>query len=202
MTMIDGAHSPSQIPLDLADIDADFYAGNLHKWLCAPKGTAFLHTRPDRQSLIEPLVVGWGWGPEKSLEYGSDYLDKLQYTGTDDFASYFTVPDAIQFQEEHHWGDVRQQCHDMVQAAMHQICDLTGEAPLYADGQGLYHQMATMRLPEGTDTLTLKRRLYEEYRVEIPVMLWREQPFLRISLQGYNTWDDVERLKSALETLL
>jgi len=202
LTVIDGAHAPGQVPLDLKAIDADFYCGNAHKWLCGPKGSGFLYTRPDRQHLVEPLVVSWGWGEERMLSYGSDYLDYLQWVGTNDPAAYLAVPAAIEFQQAHNWTAIRQTCHRLVQQAMHRICELTGLAPLYPDHAGFYHQMATIPLPPIADLLALKQRLYEEYRVEIPLLEWHGCPYIRISIQAYNTQKDVDALLDALTILL
>jgi isopenicillin-N epimerase len=84
LTLIDGAHAPGQIDLDLPAIGADFYTGNAHKWLSAPKGAAFLFARREAQSLLEPLVVGWGYEAEPEMSYGSRFLDLFQWLGTID----------------------------------------------------------------------------------------------------------------------
>ncbi len=202
LTFIDGAHAPGQIPLNMESLGVDFYAGNLHKWLCAPKGSAFLYTRRDRQSLIEPILLSWGWGAEKSLEFGSDYLNKLQFFGTNDFAAYLATPAAIQFQADHEWDTVRQRCHDITRRAMHRLCDLMGTEPLYADDRGFYHQMAAMWLPTQPDIMAFKQKLYADYRIEIPCFTWRDRQVIRISIQGYNDWEDVNRLETALSELL
>lgn len=202
LTVIDGAHAPGQVPLDLKAIDADFYCGNAHKWLCGPKGSGFLYTRPDRQRLVEPLIVSWGWGEERTLSYGSDYLDYLQWVGTNDPAAYLAVPAAIDFQAAHDWPAVRQTCHQLASQANHRICKLTGLAPLYPDHAGFYHQMATIPLPPITDLTALKRCLYDTYRVEIPLLEWHGRHFIRISVQAYNTQQDIDTLLDALTILL
>ena len=84
-------------------LGADFYVGNCHKWLCSPKGAAFLYTRRDRQPLIEPLVIGWGWGEERKPTPESDYVHSLQCMGTNDVSAYLSVPAAIEFQAQHDW---------------------------------------------------------------------------------------------------
>jgi isopenicillin-N epimerase len=202
LTFIDGAHAPGQVPLDMETLGVDFYTGNLHKWLCAPKGSAFLYTRRDQQHLIEPILLSWGWGEEKSLEYGTEYLNKLQFFGTNDFAAYFAVPAAIQFQAEHNWDAVRRECHEITRNAMHLLCNLMGTEPLYEDDQGFYHQLAAMWLPPQPDVVAFKQKLYQEYRIEIPCYPWQDRQIIRISIQGYNSWEDVERLEAALKALL
>jgi isopenicillin-N epimerase len=202
LTIIDGAHTLGQIPLDLAAIGADFYASNAHKWLCAPKGSAFLYTRPERQHLVEPLVVGWGWGDDRAATYGSDYLDYLQWLGTNDLAAYLAVPAAMSFQEEHDWPAVRQRCHALAGQALQRIGELTGLPPIYPDAAGLYHQMVVAPLPAIADLAALKARLVDEFAVEVPLIQWQGRQFIRISVQGYNDQEDIDRLLTALGQLL
>lgn len=201
LTVVDGAHAPGQITLDLQQIGADFYFGNAHKWLCAPKGAAFLYTRPERQPLIEPLVVGWGWDEHRTLTFGSDYLDYLQWLGTNDLSAYLAVPAAIQFQAEHDWSQVRQACHQLLTETLARIQQLTGRSAPYLH-DGCYHQMAVASLPPISDLPALKAQLYEQFQVEVPLVQWQEQQFIRISIQGYNTPADCDTLLQALETLL
>ena len=202
LTLVDGAHAPGQIPLDMQAIGADFYVGNGHKWLCGPKGSAFLYARPERHALIEPLVVGWGWGEERSLTFGSDFLDYLQWLGTIYAAPYLTIPAAIAFQAEHNWPAVRQRCHELVRQAIHRICDVTGLAPLYPDGVGFYQQMAIAPLPAMDDVDDFKARLYEKFHIQIPCIEWNGRQFIRVSVQGYNTQSDIDALIEALATML
>ena len=203
LTVVDGAHAPGQIPLDMEAIGADFYCGNAHKWLCSPKGSGFLYTRRDQQHLIEPLVVGWGWGEERTIDYGSDYLDYLQWLGTNDLSAYLAVPAAIHFQEEYDWTAVRDnRCHDLLQEAVQRICVLTGLDSLYPDTGRGFHQMAIAPLPRIRDLLALKAQLYDEYRVEVPLIEWEDRHFIRVSVQGYNTASDIDALLEALAKLL
>jgi isopenicillin-N epimerase len=202
LTLVDGAHAPGQIALDMLSIGADFYAGNCHKWLCGPKGSAFLYARPERQELIEPLVVSWGWGEDSTFSYGSDYLDYIQWWGTQYPAAYLTIPAAIQFQEEHDWPAVRQRCHEMLRQTIGRICDLTGQPSYYSRDAPLFHQMAITPLPATIDNLALKKQLYNQFRIEIPCLVWRGRPHIRLSVQGYNTRQDLDALIEALDSLL
>lgn len=201
LTVVDGAHAPGQIPLDLQVVGADFYTGNAHKWLCAPKGAAFLYARPERQRLIEPLVVGWGWGEGRSFTFGSDYLDYLQWLGTNDLSAYLTVPEAIRFQEEHDWPAVRRRCHELLAHALEGVGELTGLAPLYPD-DAHYVQMAVAPLPQLKDPAAFKEEVYRSFRVEIPCIEWQGRHMIRISVQGYNLDGDIEVLLRALRQLL
>lgn len=200
LTVIDGAHAPGQIPLHLAQIGADFYFGNAHKWLMSAKGAAFLYARAEVQPLIEPLVVSWGWGTPRALTFGSDFLDYLQWLGTDDFSAYLSVPAALAFQQAYDWEAVRARCHALLRQTLPRLSAITGLPAPYVDDD-LYRQMAVVPLPQ-MDGAALKQRLYESYRIEIPVTVWQQRPFLRLSLQGYNSEEDVAALLAALAELV
>ncbi|WP_062193966.1 aminotransferase class V-fold PLP-dependent enzyme [Anaerolinea thermolimosa] len=198
LTIVDGAHAPGQIDLDLEAIGADFYTGNCHKWMLSPKGAGFLYARPEMQRLIEPLVVSWGYRNRT----GSPLVDYLQWTGTHDPAAALAVPAAIRFMEEYRWGEVRKTCHDRLRWTVEHLCALVGKSPLYPLDSDLYYQMAIAPLPETTDLQVLKDRLYDEFQVEVPFIEWNGNKFVRVSVQGYNTREDVEALCRGLEELL
>jgi isopenicillin-N epimerase len=199
VTIVDGAHAPGQIELDLRELGADFYSGNLHKWLMSPKGSAFLYARKERQHLVEPLVVSWGWEAEKPGL--SRFVDEQEWAGTRDIAAFLSVPAAIQFQREHDWPRVRGECHELVRHARRRVSALTGLPPLTPDEPGWFAQMSALPLPP-CHLDNLKVRMYDEFRIEIPVVHWNGRHFVRISIQGYNTQAEVERLVAALSILL
>jgi isopenicillin-N epimerase len=198
LTIVDGAHAPGQIPLNLSELGADLYTGACHKWLCAPKGSAFLYARREVQAQLDPLVVSWGW--ESDTPSGSQFVDYHQWQGTRDIAAFLATPAAIQFQAEHHWEAVRAGCHALAREARRQINELTGLPALCPDSSEWFSQMAAVRLPP-VDVETLKTRLYDDYRVEVPVFKWNDQPILRFSFQGYNSAADVEALVRALKAI-
>jgi isopenicillin-N epimerase len=197
-TVIDGAHGPGQVDLNLEALGVDFYAGNCHKWLMSPKGAAFLYVRPEYQRLIEPLVVSWG---DKSLPGSSAFIQENEFQGTRDIAAFLSVPAAIRFREEHHWVQVQQHCHKLALLAYEQVPALTGLPPLSPPSQTWFRQMAAFPLPP-CDGAALQRRLYDEFSVEIPVFQHNGRQFIRVSVQGYNTRQDVERFLEALEIAL
>jgi isopenicillin-N epimerase len=201
LTLIDGAHTVGQIDLDLTSLGVDFYTGNLHKWALAPKGAAFLYTHPQRQTLIEPLVVGWGWGPYATLDFGSPYLNYLQWLGTEDPAAYLAVPAALDFLATHHWPQVRAACHALTTTWLRSMADLTGIATVYGQDD-LYVQMGAAPLPPIADLPAFKAELYRRFRVEMPCTTWQNIQLARISVQGYNDAADVEAALHALATLL
>jgi len=202
LSVVDGAHAPGQIPLNLSLVDADFYVGNCHKWLCSPKGAGFLYARPTAQALLEPLVIGWGAGENRRASFGSDFLDRLQWLGTIDPSAYLTVPAAIRFQEDHDWWAVRDRCHTLLHGALDNIQGITGIGSPYAGRDALYAQMAVAELPAEVDPVALKRRLYHEFAIEVPVIHWQDRLFVRVSIQGYNGAADIDALSVAMHTCL
>lgn len=198
LTLVDGAHAPGQIPLDLEALGADFYTGNCHKWMMAPPGSAFLYARPEQQALLEPLVVSWGW--ESEWESGwSPFQEQFSWLGTHDPAAYLSIPAALAFQEEYDWPSVRARCHELARQAQAQIAELTALPPLYPSS--FFAQMFAAPLPVG-DPRSFQARLYEEFAVEAPVTSWEGQTLLRVSLQGYNDEQDIEALLAGLARLL
>lgn len=207
ITIMDGAHVPGQLPLNLDALGADFYGGNLHKWLCAPKGVGFLYARPEMQNLLKPLVVSWGYESEAPSD--SMFIDQQEWWGTRDMAAFLTVPAAIRFQQEQAWDEVRSACHQLAKYAQDEICNMTGLSPLHSQltlrsnsGRAWFAQMACAPLPENTDIILLKKRLYDEYKVEVPLIAWNNHKLIRVSVQGYNTKKDIDRLIFALSSLL
>lgn len=193
ISIIDGAHVPGHLALNLDELGADFYSGNCHKWLSAPKGSAFFYTRPEHHDMIDPLVISWGWD-------GDDLFTRTRWSGTRDIAAFLTVPDAIQFQHDNQWDAVYQSCHDLAIETMQRICDLTGLPPLATSE--FFGQMAAIPLPDTVNTEQLKHDLYEQYRVEIPLVDHHGKKYVRVSIQAYNNRDDTDVLVKALSDLL
>ncbi len=199
LTIVDGAHAPGQIPLNLSELNADVYTGACHKWLCAPKGSAFLYARRDVQAWLDPLVVSWGW--ESETPSGSQFIDYHQWQGTRDIAAFLATPAAIRFQAQHNWEAVRAECHALVREARRRVNEWTGLPALCPDSPQWFCQMAAVRLP-AVDVEALKDRLYDGFQVEVSVFNWNDQPLLRLSFQGYNSSADLERLVEALKSAL
>jgi len=200
LTIIDGAHAPGQIDLNLTDLGADIYTGACHKWLCAPKGAAFLYARRDVQSRLLPLVVSWGYESEKPSS--SLFIDYHEWQGTRDMAAFLSVPAAIEFQATHDWDMVRRECHALAVETRRRINAITGLEPICPESSDWFKQMFLIRLPKNTNLVDLKTRLYDDFRVEVPTIYWDAQNFLRISIQGYNTRADTETFIQALQSIL
>ncbi len=195
--LVDGAHGPGQVPIDLEEMGIDFYSGNCHKWLLTPKGCAFLYARPEVQSLIEPLIVSWG---NKSVE-DSPFIQENEFQGTRDIAAYLSVSAAIKFWQKDEWQTILKKCHELTLSARSQLIEVTGLDPICPGNDGWFQQMVAQPLPT-MDRELFKQRLYDEFNIEIPVMECRDKSLIRISIQGYKTEQDVEKLMVALAKLL
>lgn len=199
LSVVDGAHAPGQIPLDLETLGADFYTGNLHKWLCAPKGSAFLYASKNRQSLLKPLIVSWGY--ESETPSGSPYIDLFQWAGTRDISPFLAVPDAIRYREERNWPALIDTLHARAVTAEMELCDLTGMPSIYTSSDQ-FQQMFAVRLPDRVDYLRFKADLYNRFKVEVPTIQWNGMNFLRVSLQAYNSDEELFALYEAIMILL
>lgn len=191
LTLIDGAHAPGQIDLDLSSIQADFYAGNCHKWMLAPKGSAFLYVHPKMQEALIPLVISWGYAEKSDISTGSKFVDKFVWRGTEDPSAIFSIPAAIEFMHEHHWESVRQSCHDMAKELIQQAQSQFGFSPLFP--QIHFAQMVSIRLPQGVDVKKLQRYLKEK-KIFVPVLDWKGTKLIRVSYQAYNSNSDTDQL--------
>ncbi|WP_338722771.1 aminotransferase class V-fold PLP-dependent enzyme [Devosia sp. XK-2] len=205
-SVIDGAHTPGHIRLDLDAMGADFYSGNCHKWMMTPKGSAFLYTRRDMQGLLNPLVISHGWTKD-SKEPGaqgafgnSPYIDEIEIQGTRDPAPWLTVPAAIQFRNDNEWWAVADHCRALAQDTARRLGELTGLAPL-SSPEFCAPQMVAMPIPE-CDTLEVHKTLFDRYGIEIPVFKWQDTCIVRLSVQGYNSRPQMDRLIAALTELL
>ncbi len=202
LTIVDGAHSIGQVPLSLEEFECDFFSSNCHKWLCAPKGSAFLYAHPSVQHLVAPLVVSWGYEPETPGR--PRFIEEHEWLGTRDISAYLTVSEAIKFQRDYDWETIRRQCHDLAVRTREQIVELTGLPPICPETTSHAHwfeQMFVAELPP-VDPDELKQRLYDEFAVEVPIITWNDRHYIRVSIQAYNSEEDTERLLDALKVLL
>jgi isopenicillin-N epimerase len=187
VAIVDGAHAPAHVPVDLGELGVDFYSGNCHKWMCSPKGAGFLHVRPEHQDRVDAAIVSWGY------EAGTTFTRRIEKQGTRDPAAWLAVPDAIGFQAERDWDQVRDRCRRLTLEAREQLLNLLGTKPL-APAQMLA-QMAAVRLPRSAPTLS--DELFTRHRVEIPVG-GAQDDLLRLSVAGYTTREEIDRLLAAL----
>jgi len=196
LTIVDGAHVPGHIPLDLATLKADIYTGACHKWMMTPKGCSFLYVKKEYQDLFDPLAISWGY--ESAAPSHSQFLDYHQMQGTRDFSAFLTVPAAIDFRNTHNWDQVAKSSRQMVQDNYVRFCDLAGSKPLCPVSDDFLGQMCSIPIrtqqPE-----QLQRHLFEHYRIEVPVPRQEEKTFLRYSINAFNSQGDLDRLYDVLQ---
>ena len=198
--------APGQVPLNLEAVGADFYTGNCHKWMCAPKGTAFLHVRPAWQAGLRPTVVSWGAVADElggtgghtgfDAYTGHTPLERrLQWQGTRDLAAFLTVPAAIDWQAAHGWPAWRERCHGLAVETLHRVLANNGLAPIAPDEA--YGQMVPIPV-RSSDAEGLRRALFDEHRIEVPVTQHGGQTFVRVSVQAYTTQAELDHLVAVL----
>lgn len=195
ITIIDGAHVPGHIDLNIAELNPDYYTGTLHKWMLAPKGCSFLYVRKELQDSLDPLVVSWGY--DSVAPGASRFLDYHEQQGTRDIAAFLTAPAAIQFLQENNWSDQSQKCKQMILDVYADFCALLGSEPICPVTSEFLGQMCSIPI-KTQKPFELKETLYNQYKIEIPVMQIDHGIFLRISLNAYNDERDLEILKNAL----
>jgi isopenicillin-N epimerase len=193
LTIIDGAHVPGQIPLDLKALDVDIYSGNCHKWLCTPKGSAFLYVHPDQQEWIESLTISWGWHPSNT------FRTRNEQQGTRDISAFISVPRGIEFQREHDWDAVRASCHERLASFRQRRLDHNGLDPIMPNSRDWFSQMALVEVQAGGDPAQLRESLLNRHNIEIPCMSHNGITCVRLSVQGYVTDNDLDYLDAALD---
>lgn len=195
ITIVDGAHVPGHIDLDLADLQADFYTGACHKWMMTPKGCSFLYVKPEFQSMLDPLIVSWGY--QSAAPSDSQFFDYHQFNGTRDFSAYLTVPKAIDFMQKHDWKNVSKLCKDIVLATAPPLFELLNAQPLAPLTKEFFGQMCSIEI-KTTEPEKLQRLLFEKYRIEIPIMRQADKCYIRFSFQAFNSISDIEYLVQSL----
>lgn len=198
LCIIDGAHVPGHIDLNLKELDPDIYTGACHKWMLTPKGNSFLYVKRSLQSQIEPLIVSWGY--DSAFPSHSKFLDWHQYNGTRDFAAYLTTPKAIQWLKENDWKTKTDECKSQLLHYYPIVAKELGTeiiCPLNSDFLG---QICSVPI-RAKNSLELKEILYQEYKIEIPIIALSKQTYLRISFQAYNGIAEIETLINAIKDL-
>ena len=211
-SLIDGAHAPGMVPLDVRGIGAAYFTGNCHKWLCAPKGAAFLYVRRDRQQRIRPLTISHGANAARTER--SRFRLEFDWTGTDDPTPFLCIPHALRFLGSlvpGGWPDLIERNHALAVRGRKLLCEaLRVEAPAPEEMLG---SLASVPLPDAKGEMPLargvfwhplQRALLERHDLEVPVMPFPALPrqLIRISAQAYNSEDQFARLAAALRTEL
>ena len=198
ITIVDGAHVPGHIPFNLSEMQADFYTGACHKWMMAPKGCSFLYAHKSVQPLCDPLIVSWGYKALKPSH--SAFLDYHQMIGTRDFSAFLTVPTCIKFMAENDWITVRTACHEMVLANAQRFYDLLESKPISPLTNEWIGQMISIPIKTNAPEV-LQRRLYTDYKIEIPIMRQENDVYMRYSINAFNTIENLDTLYHALSEL-
>lgn len=209
-TLVDGAHAPGMFPLDLRAIGAAYYTGNLHKWVCAPKGAGFLYVRENRRAGVRPIAISHGANSERADR--KRYLIEFDWTGTFDPTPWLAVPAALQTMAsmvDGGWPEVMRRNRELALKARDLLCEtLCIDKPAPDEMLG---SMAAMPLPDGTAQSApalygdpLQDKLLFEYGIEVPFVPWPHPPkrILRVSAQLYNDVADYAKLAAALRTEL
>jgi len=205
-TVIDGAHAPGHIDLDLETLGADYYAGNCHKWMCAPLGSGFLYVRPERHAEVEPPVTSWGMVAEAEgsaahdAYAGADALSRrLRWLGTRDLAAFLSVPAAIRYSRALAASGDRERCAELAAGTARRAAEALDLEPVLQEGAGI--RMALLPLPRGADGPATKAALFDRYRIELPATSHGDANYIRLSFFAYNGSDDGEALVDALREL-
>ena len=212
-TVVDGAHAPGMVPLNLHEIGATYYAGNCHKWLCAPKGAGFLYVRRDKQSAIRPLTISHGANSQRTDK--SRFQLEFDWMGTDDPTAYLCVPEAIQFMDSLQpggWPQVMDNNQAKARWARQLLCEALEVSPPCPDE--MIGSMAVVPLPDELSVYEqteqprawpiLQDILCDRFNIEVPIIPWNTpfQQMVRVSAQLYNTPEQYNYLAKALITLL
>jgi isopenicillin-N epimerase len=218
ITVVDGAHAPAMIPLNVSDVGADFYTGNCHKWMLAPSGAGFLVIGPGNEDRLEPLHVSWGYRADQYPlgEPGTTRRDRdapdafgstprtrfLEFEGTRDVCPWLAVPDAIEFQAEIGVDRIRARIAELVTHTRKRIgqCGLKLATPTAA---GLHGSMTAFELPfRGTAKAVALRKAIWTHRIEVPIVERHDRLLLRVSTHFYNTPGEIDRLVEVLPSTL
>lgn len=199
ITIIDGAHVPGHLELDITDLNPDYYTGTLHKWMLAPKGSSFLYVKPELQNDLEPLVVSWGY--ESVAPGESQFLDYHELQGTRDVSAFLCTPKVVEFLEKNNWKEVSNSCKQMVMANYQRFCDLLNTKPLCPITIEFLGQMASVPI-NVTNVAELKELLYLKYKIQIPIMPLNGNFYIRFSVNAYNSQEDLDVLYDALSDII
>jgi len=222
-TLVDGAHAPGMVDIDLGTLGAAYYAGNCHKWLCAPKGSGFLHVRRDRQAVIHPLVTSHGANSPRRDR--TRFRLEFDWTGTFDPTPWLALPAAIEFVGglmPEGWQDAMRANRSLALEGRRRLLGALGQAELPAPEE-MIASLTAVELPadlapaptdpapaaepDATYPLDpLHEALLSDHAIEVPVYSWPHTPadcgrrrrLLRVSAQLYNSPDDYDRLAMAL----
>jgi isopenicillin-N epimerase len=208
LTVVDGAHAPAMVPLDLDDIAADFYGANCHKWLLAPTGSGFLYLGKGSEDRLQPLQVSWGWRPDRSAldqrdEAGSTpRLRYYEFEGTRDICPWLAVPAALEFQQQLGFEQIRTHNERLVEYVRQRFAGIAALKLAIPTHPAMHGFLTAYRLPADVQAPIWRKILWERFRIEAPIVERPEGLLLRISTHFYNSEDEIDRIGHAVETIL
>ncbi|HTU27476.1 MAG TPA: aminotransferase class V-fold PLP-dependent enzyme [Pirellulales bacterium] len=210
ITVIDGAHAPAFIDLNLAEIPCDFYGGNCHKWLLAPTGTGFLYLGPGNENHLQPMHVSWGFHPpprsgppDERDDFGSTpRLRRLEFEGTRDVCPWLAVPEAIDFQASLGHDKIRARMHELTTYVRKRLAGWRGLVAATPEHPDLCGAMVAFQLPKSANAVELRNGLWQRFQVEVPVVERPDRLMIRASTHFFNTEEEIERLAEAIGALV
>jgi len=208
--LLDAAHGPGIVPLNLNEIGAAYCTGNCHKWICTPKGSAFLHIRHDRKHLVRPLSIGHGASHDGSFQEKFEF--EFAWPGTQDPTPWLCIPKALNFVGslvKGGWSAIIQRNHDLILEGRRIICEAMGVTPPIPDS--MVSAIAAVEMPPDGEVGPISLEgdpfhnyLLDQYGIQVPVFPWRHhgERYIRISAQLYNHEDEYRHLAKALSESL
>lgn len=202
--LVDGAHAPGLLELNLQKTAADFYTGNFHKWVCAPRGSAFLSVAPEWRNVVRPQSLSYSGGVTHHL-WDDAFVGYFDWTGTSDPAAWLSVPEAYRFHDELGWQKVFSGRKSLLSEGSRVYLNKLGFSQNEICDSSLLAAMITLPLPllegvavDAAGAKQLTRSIYEKFKIEIPAICFDGKLFVRASAQIYNRIGDFERLADAI----
>ncbi|HEX4795805.1 MAG TPA: aminotransferase class V-fold PLP-dependent enzyme [Humisphaera sp.] len=197
--LVDGAHAPGMLELNVPKIGATYYAGNLHKWCCAPKGCGFLWVNRAHQQHVHPLII--------SHHLGEGFTPEFGWQGTRDVSAWLTIPAALQYMAAMRWERIRRHNHELAVWAHRVLLDRLNVRPISPIDGSLLGSMAAAPMPgslhemDETRACDFQKRLYHEFQIEIPIMRWQDRCYMRVACQIYNQAAQYEKAADIIARL-
>ncbi len=199
LVLVDGAHAPGMVNVNLNGFNPDFWTGNFHKWCCAPRGSAGLWVREDHRKTTAPIITSW------FLSEG--YPSSFRWLGTDDYTPYLAVPAALKFMEGLGWERVRSHNRALAQYGRDVLESALGAEPTMPKKRPMFEAMTLVRLPKGVaeteeEARSLQAHMSEQLAVEALPVAWNGRGYLRLSAQVYNAPAEYDRFARGISTML